>query len=52
MTITVRVTKMIDRVPWMKVLRTTASIASTFFAVPKLVSPRASASRNAECCAQ
>ena len=47
-----RTTKMIDRVPWTPVLRTTASMASTFLAVPKLSLPWASASLNELCWAQ
>ena len=47
MTMSVSTTKRIESVPWMKVLRTTASMASTFFAVPKLVSPRSSAALKA-----
>ena len=52
MTISANTRKTTESVPWMKVLRTTASMAGTDFAAPKLVFPAASASWNARCCAQ
>ena len=51
-TMRVKRTKRMDSVPCTVVLRTTASMASTFFAVPKLVWPSARASRKARFCAQ